>query len=693
MRAFSKYSMRLKPSILTVFLLLTVPMLTASIVVNYVSNDRLARDSAMDLIARFRTDGLTDVQAIFTPIQSLIRAGSTLGEEEPRFYESNRSIRYFLSMLKHSERIVSVYVGLKDGSFRQARRVDPTVLVQKKLPPVGSKYAFRWIEAPVDGASVDHYLFLDADGRELGSSEEATTYDPRARGWYRNTVAAGSLYITDPDVFFAFGLIGFTVAAPFSVDGRAAGVVAADMTLDDLGSYLADRKISSGTLSYILDRQGRVLASSDHKKTARDKDGRVELRHISDSDDDLPALAYGARPRRSVNDALYSFFDHGKEYIASISPLGNDFGKSWQLFIVTPVADFTGPYQRHNDYLLALGSAALLIEVVIIYLLAGILSRPLETMAFKVGRIRDLSGEVLPPVKSRIREISVLGRAIDTLDTTLRSFASFVPIGLVRQLLESDQKLEPGGHSRFLTVFFSDLEGFSAMSEELPSQELLLRVSAYLGVVTHAVNAERGTIDKFMGDGVMAFWGAPVLLEDHAWRSCVAAMRIQQQMVPLNEEWIGQGLRPLQVRIGIHSDAVMVGNIGSVERLSYTVMGDGVNVASRLEGVNKEFKTGICISQSVYKEAGERLCVRPIDEVVVRGRRSKIVVYELLGVYGSDPDLEPPPQARRLAELSLAAYKAKADEQPAVAIERYEAILSEFPDDAVSRQQIERLRA
>ena len=295
-------------------------------------------------------------------------------------------------------------------------------------------------------------------------------------------------------------------------------------------------------------------------------------------------------------------------------------------------------------------------------------------------------------MSSPISEISVLSKAIDTLDAAVKSFSAFVPIGLVTQLLQSEQKLELGGHSRFLTIFFSDLEGFSTLSEEVPSQELLLRVSAYLELVTKTVNQEHGTIDKFIGDGVMAFWGAPALLDDHAWRSCVAAMRIQRGMDALNERWQAEGLKPLNVRIGIHSDAVLVGNIGSKERMSYTVMGDGVNVAARLEGINKEFHTRILISHSVFKEAGERLCVRPIDDVTVKGRRSKVPIYELMGVYGADdPGLEPGPETQRLAKLTRLAYEALVKEDYALASRRYREILAEFPDDPVASALVKRL--
>lgn len=220
----------------------------------------------------------------------------------------------------------------------------------------------------------------------------------------------------------------------------------------------------------------------------------------------------------------------------------------------------------------------------------------------------------------------------------ISAFSSFVPVDLVRGLLKSGQKLELGGRSRFLTIMFCDLESFSTLSENSPSQQLLLRVSKYLQIATHNINLEMGTVDKFIGDGVMAFWGAPNTLEDHAYRACAAALKIQEQMDVINKEWENEGLPPLKVRIGIHSDVVLVGNIGSIERMSYTVMGDGVNVAARLEGINKELGTRICISKTVVREAGERLKLRALDEVTVKGRKSTVEVFELLGLEATEID-------------------------------------------------------
>ena len=682
--------MRLRPSILMLFLLLTVPVFFAIVAVTYFSNERIARSNAEQLVERFRTDAIESIQHNFDPIKSLVRSAAAVGADQPDFYSDNRSLRYLFSILQHSGKIVSMYVGLADGSFRQARRIEPNVDVQGKPVPADTRYADRWIDpAPRGAGPVDHYLVLDNQRTEVGKSEQATEYDPRARPWYRTTQQAGALVITDPDVFAALGLIGVTVAAPILHDGKLLGIAAADITLDGLSEYLAERKVSARTLSFILDHQGRVIANSERAKTYTNQNGRVELQHITSLGNTLPAVAFSARPRDSEN--MFSFAHDGKDYVASLTTLPASFGKRWQLFVVTPIGDFTEAFQENNKRLFFFGLVAIALQILAIYFLSGVISAPLEKLAVKVGRIQDLEGGDMTPLESPIREVVVLSRAIDTLDAAVRSFAAFVPVGLVRQLLESDQKLELGGHSRFLTIFFSDLEGFSSLSEQVPSQELLRRVSAYLAVVTKAVNEEAGTIDKFIGDGVMAFWGAPALLEEHAARACLAALRIQRGMEVLNAQWQEDGLKPLNVRIGIHSDAVLVGNIGSKERMSYTVMGDGVNIAARLEGVNKEYGTRICISHSVYKEAGDRLCVRPIDNVTVKGRRATILIYEVMGAFGLGPQFEPDTATVNLCRMTRSAYEAIEDQDSVLALARYQAILAEYPGDPVATEMAKRL--
>jgi adenylate cyclase len=273
----------------------------------------------------------------------------------------------------------------------------------------------------------------------------------------------------------------------------------------------------------------------------------------------------------------------------------------------------------------------------------------------------------------------------------VQAFARFVPVGLVRQLVQSDQRLELSGQSRFLTIFFLDVEGFSTIAERIAARDLLARISTLLEVVSKAVDEEGGTIDKFVGDGVMAFWGAPALLDDHAWHACVTALRIQRVFDTLNEQWRNAQAPQMRLRIGIHSDAVLVGNVGSKARMSYTVLGDGVNIAARLEGMNKAYGTLTCISHGTFREAGDRLCARPLDEVVVKGRRSRITIYELLGVYGAGAELEPSPEAAGLASATRLAFDALVSGEHATALARYRQVLSAHPGDRVAALHVQRL--
>jgi adenylate cyclase len=210
-------------------------------------------------------------------------------------------------------------------------------------------------------------------------------------------------------------------------------------------------------------------------------------------------------------------------------------------------------------------------------------------------------------------------------------------------------------------------------------------MSVYFEEVSRAIGDEKGTVDKFIGDGIMAFWGAPAHRPDHALRGCHGALRASRRMQHLNDEWSAGGRPRLHLRIGLHCADVLVGNVGSSERLSYTVMGDGVNVAARLEGINKNFGTAICISDSMLEAAGGDLMARPIRKVQVKGRKNEFMIYELLGIRNSsDPELAPPDGAEGLCDMTRVAsgYFERGEFDEAAC--RYEEILRSFPGDPVA---------
>jgi adenylate cyclase len=182
-------------------------------------------------------------------------------------------------------------------------------------------------------------------------------------------------------------------------------------------------------------------------------------------------------------------------------------------------------------------------------------------------------------------------------------------------------------------------------------------LNEYFTEMSQVILDSQGVIDKYQGDGIMAFWGAPISLEDHAARACLAALECQARMHKINESLSREGIPPLSMRIGLHSGDAVVGNMGSAQRFDYTIIGDNVNLASRLEGVNKQFGTKVIISETTYLQAGDRVETRELDLIAVKGKEKPIRIYELLG--GKGTLTEEQRKLKLLYEEALRSYWAK----------------------------------
>ena len=221
--------------------------------------------------------------------------------------------------------------------------------------------------------------------------------------------------------------------------------------------------------------------------------------------------------------------------------------------------------------------------------------------------------------------------SLEQAKTALRGLGKYAPLDLVRELYARNHEPALGGELRELSILFSDLEGFTSLSERLPPDELARALGLYLEAMTGAIRSCGGTIDKFIGDSVMALWNAPTRRPDHARLACQAILACREAAAALYRSAAWSGLPPLHTRFGVHRDVVMVGHFGSPERISYTALGDGVNLASRLEGLCKQYGVDAIVSQAVVDAAGPDFAFRRLDQVAVRGRREAVVVYELVG--------------------------------------------------------------
>ncbi|MCS6948504.1 MAG: CHASE2 domain-containing protein, partial [Steroidobacteraceae bacterium] len=210
-----------------------------------------------------------------------------------------------------------------------------------------------------------------------------------------------------------------------------------------------------------------------------------------------------------------------------------------------------------------------------------------------------------------------------------RLMSQYVPPALVEQLDPDDVRVSLEGESREMSVLFSDVRGFTSLSEGLSPRELTQLMNAYLTPITAVIGAHRGTIDKYIGDAVMAFWGAPLADEQHATHAVLAALGMQRKVAELGSEFAARGWPALQIGIGVSTGVMNVGNMGSDFRVAYTVLGDAVNLGSRLEGLTKQYGVGILISQTTYEQLQGVVC-REIDRVRVKGRAQPVAIYEPL---------------------------------------------------------------
>jgi adenylate cyclase len=265
-------------------------------------------------------------------------------------------------------------------------------------------------------------------------------------------------------------------------------------------------------------------------------------------------------------------------------------------------------------------------------------------------------------------------------------FSSYVNAAVVDELIAHPESMSLGGTRKNLTVLFSDLVGFTALAEQHSPEDLVAMLNDYMSAMTEVVFRHDGTLDKFIGDAVMAFWGDPTPREDHALRACRCALEMQAALSEMNSRWESLIGVPLAMRIGINTGDMIVGRMGGRGKFAYTVIGDSVNLASRLEGANKQYGTRILIAQETYQHVRNDIVARELDCITVKGRREPVTTHEVLALRsgGGEAGYE-----EFLSKYNSGIFRYRCREWDA-AIRAFTAALALRPDDGPSRMYIER---
>ncbi|MFT4629347.1 MAG: adenylate cyclase [Porticoccaceae bacterium] len=484
--------------------------------------------------------------------------------------------------------------------------------------------------------------------------------DPRTRSYYKAAVAAQAQTWTD---VYLFGYQpnpqypGLTCATPvYDNDGELLGVLTVDFALSTLSSYLHNLQVFKSGEAFVLDSD-QILAHPDINQVVKTEQlNGVTTANLLLSDQAPSGAIKGflnaVKQSAHSNMAEYEWTTDNIDYLGFTEPLSNVHDFDWSVAIIVPRLELTESVESHTRMIgwIALASITTLIFVGVV--LARSIAKPLRRLTEEVGQIGQFQIAANPLPDTWLWEVERLSKATEEMKTGLRSFGKFVPIELVRSVLTTGVEAKLGGEERELTIFFSDIRGFTSIAEQLSPPQLVNLLGEYFGAMTAEIIAANGTVDKYIGDAIMAFWGAPESNLEHATDACDAALRNMHRLQVLQQQWRQKGLPLIDCRIGLNTGLSVVGNIGSEDRLNYTAIGDAVNLAARLEGLNKFYGTSVLLSEFTANAAQDDFIFRPLERVAVKGKSEGILVYELLARASEADD-----QQKRLADLSAAAHQ------------------------------------
>ena len=492
-------------------------------------------------------------------------------------------------------------------------------------------------------------IFLSSDWRRLGVArkDDAETHlidtpvspDPETRAAMAELAAAEEAFWGEP-LYTSSGDTIINLRQPLRRDGEFIGVLVVAITVPALSEIVTQAGDLFGATAFILYGRDEVLAhpflvsakpelSRENPLVEREQVGDLVLGSIWEAQ---PVPGFEGAAGENVEVLGLDLVD--QEYVFIYKWL-QDYGDvPWALGTWFPATDVNAEMRR-----LALAGAAgltvLLLAVIAAVLLGRLVAKPIIRVASSAAKVGDLDLEHVERLPaSGIRELNDQARAFNTMLAGLQSFETYVPRDLVTRLIRQQGEPKVRSRERELTILFTDIVGFTPMCEGMTASEVADFLNEHFALLGACVEAEGGTVDKFIGDALMAFWGAPDKQKGRAQRACRAALAMARAIESDNARRAGEGLPPIRIRVGIHTGPVVVGNIGWPGRINYTIVGDTVNTAQRLEMLGKEMDRGeaatILISGETAARLDDAFRIERVGGFEVKGKSEELDVYRLL---------------------------------------------------------------
>lgn len=531
-----------------------------------------------------------------------------------------------------------------------------------------------------DAIETSRVVLHEGSYREIGTGLEVSdptahpTYQTLIRPDFKGRMLWSDLHVSQIDAQLSQqqGRVVVTVQkAIYDTDGSLLGLVRVGRFIDALTRITVQgggADPDAGKWVFLCDEQGRLVTRLFPSDKVVEHPDALRVGSDSQPADVSEALLRFAKQEDKTERALTRFKLGSKRYLSLFQPL--EAGQDWFIGVVVPESYFLAEIEETRRRLLiaslVIFAAVLGLGIYFLRVLRGDIRKLVE-------RIRSMQEFQFSPVpaNTRIEDLHRVETGLESAKASLRALTKYVPLDLVRKLYQ--QELEPklGGELLDISIMFTDVAGFTTVAESLSIAELSVALAGYLNKMNGTIQEHEGAILERVGDALLSVWNAPTSCPEHPIRVCEAALECAARTRHLSWE----------TRFGLHRGEVLVGHFGSEDRMNYGLLGDDVNLASRIEGLNKHYGTEILASETIYAAASDCMEFRLIDEVAVKGRTSGIKLYQLLGRKG-----EVPSSMRAMIENYSQAFTLYQAREFAAAAK----LLRAFPDDAPSRTLLSR---
>jgi adenylate cyclase len=660
----------------------------AILVVGHLWGTRLVRELSEELISQRIDRTEQELQRFFTPVENgllMFRewgeagileevdagqiARSPGGGEKADTTSVERLNRRFVPLIEQFFQVSSVMIADTGGEEYLLLRLADHWLNRITEVDLWGRQSF-WMRREADGS------YADATWKE-------SDYDPRGRPWFRGgleTPRGAGVHWTEPYKFFTTKDPGITASLHWREPGEpeVTRVMAFDVMLTAISRFTTALRVSEHGKALVVTEDGAVVGLPRDPRFVSLEDLRANvLSPVSELG--MPEIDAGVRAwneRGIAPGSVFAFESGDHTWWAGVRPfpLGD---RAFRIAVVVPERDFLAEIIQQRNVVASIAAVALVVAFFVAMGLARRYSRPLAALAAQAERIQQLDIAASDPIDSRLREVNQLADSQEHMRTALDSFSRYVPVDVVRELMKRDEAAQIGGARRTITILFTDIQGFTTIAEALAPEALTRHMSEYFEAMLGTVQSDGfGEVTQLAGDGFVAFWGAPIPSDDHAALAALSVLRCRERLAELNAQWSARGLPELPTRFGVATGPVVVGNVGSPARLVYTAVGDTINLASRLEGLNRFYGTWVLVCDDTRRAAGDAFVWRQVDRVRAKGKQKPIDLYQLLGRAGE--------VGRPLLEFSaryeeaLRLYRERRFGDAASALEP---LAEEFPDD------------